>query len=141
MKSVLSERLLMGVVLSVGLMALVAAESEWKAPARAARKSNPVPLDTESIARGKPLYEKECFSCHGAKGEGNGPAAADLTKNPGNLSSAEFWKQTDGALFWKITEGNKPMPTFEKLFSENQRWDVVNYLHTFAPKESGKQPK
>ena len=116
------------------------AGTEWQAPARAARKKNPTPADDKSMAAGKVIYLRECRSCHGDSGKGDGPSAKDLTKNPGNLTTAKFWGQTDGALLWKVTEGNKPMPAFDKLLSDDDRWNVVNYLHTYKPKDV-EQPK
>ena len=107
--------------------------SEWKAPTRAARKKNPIASDAASIASGKAVYVKQCLSCHGAAGKGDGPAAKDLEKPPGDLSNPKVWDETDGALFWKISEGKKPMPTFEKLATEEERWNVINYVRTLAP--------
>jgi mono/diheme cytochrome c family protein len=107
---------------------------QWKAPARAARKKNPVPADEKSIAAGKVFYVKECLACHGATGKGDGPSAKDLERPAGDLSNPKMWQQTDGELFWKITEGKKPMPSYEKNFSEEDRWNVVNYTRTLAPK-------
>jgi len=119
------------------LMLLIAADdSEWKAPARAARKQNPVGSNEQTIAEGKQLFTKQCLSCHGPAGKGDGPAAKDLEKKPGNLSDPKLWEQTDGALFWKITEGRKPMPTFEKILTEDERWRVINFVRTLAPKPS-----
>jgi len=106
---------------------------QWKAPARAARKKNPIASDAASIATGKAVYVKQCLSCHGTAGKGDGPSAKDLEKPPGDLSNPKLWEQTDGALFWKISEGKKPMPTFEKLTSEEERWNVINYVRTLAP--------
>lgn len=126
--------LLLGSGMILVARAQPAPKEEWKAPARAARKANPVPADEKSITAGKALYQRECFSCHGAKGKGDGSAAKDLEVSPGNLSDPKMWQQTDGALFWKITEGKKPMPSFEKTFSEEERWHVVNYIRTLAPK-------
>ena len=37
-------------------------------------------------------------------------------------------------MFWKITTGKAPMPTFEKLVSEDDRWNVINYVRTLAPR-------
>jgi mono/diheme cytochrome c family protein len=124
----------LGAMMAVSWSFALGDEEEWKAPARASRKENPIPADDKSVATGKDLYTKECYSCHGTKGKGDGPGARDLTKNPGDLSKPEMWKQTDGALFWKITEGKKPMPSMEKTWSEDQRWNVVNYVRTLAPK-------
>ena len=107
---------------------------KWTAPARAAAKKNPVLANETSIALGKKIYERHCLSCHGLTGRGDGPAAAHLEKRPGNLSNPRLWEQSDGALFWKITEGHKPMPTFKNLTSDEERWPVINYIRTLAPK-------
>jgi mono/diheme cytochrome c family protein len=107
---------------------------EWKVPLRAARKKNPIPADEKSIAAGKVVYVKECLSCHGTKGVGDGPGAKDLTKPPGDLTSAKVQQQTDGAIFYKVTEGRKPMPATDKTLTDDQRWQVVDYIRTFAPK-------
>ena len=109
-------------------------KTEWKAPARAAKRKNPIAADDASIAAGKAIYTKQCLSCHGNAGKGDGPAAKDLTTKPGDLSNPKLWSQTDGELFWKISEGKKPMPTFDKLLSEDERWTVINYVRTLAPK-------
>ena len=111
----------------------------WKAPARAARKKNPIPADEKSIAAGKVLYEHECLACHGKSGKGDGPSAKDLERSPGDLSSPHVAAQSDGELFWKITEGRKPMPSFEKKFSDDERWQIVNYIRTLAPPAEGKK--
>lgn len=109
---------------------------EWIASTRAAKKKNPVAADDLSLARGKALYVKECASCHGDKGKGDGPGAKDLEKKPGDLSVPKLWKQSDGALFWKLTEGRKPMPSYLQTMTEDDRWHIINYLRTLAPKQS-----
>ncbi len=105
--------------------------------ARASRRANPVPADAAAIAAGKALYTQHCFSCHGVAGRGDGPAAKDLERSPGDLSKPAMWDQTDGALFWKLTEGKKPMPTFATLTTETQRWQIIDYVRTLAPKPAG----
>ena len=107
-------------------------EEEWKAPPRAARKKNPIAADDKSIASGKNVYAAQCLSCHGKTGKGDGPAAKDLNPKPHDLGDAKVGAQSDGALFWKLTEGRKPMPSFEKLITEDERWHVINYIRTFA---------
>jgi mono/diheme cytochrome c family protein len=135
-----------GMLALLGVLALGAREApgqvpppqgaeEWKAPARAAKKKNPVPADEKSIAAGKAVYIGQCFSCHGATGKGDGPAAKDLPRKAGDLSNPKMDEQSDGALFWKITEGRTPMPTYEKLLKEEDRWAVVNYVRTLVPRE------
>jgi mono/diheme cytochrome c family protein len=111
----------------------------WIAPLRAARQENPVAPDEKSLAQGKMLFVAGCLPCHGATGKGDGPAAATLERNgvrvhPGNLADAKMWQQTDGAIFWKLTEGKTPMPAWRETLSEEQRWSVIHYIRTLAPK-------
>lgn len=113
----------------------------WTAPARAARKENPVAADAKSIAKGKELYAMNCVPCHGATGAGDGPVGMTLERNgvpvhPGNLTDSKVRQQTDGALFWKLTEGNTPMPSWGETLSDEQRWAVINYIRTFSPQAS-----
>jgi mono/diheme cytochrome c family protein len=107
---------------------------EWKAPARATRRKNPIACDEKSIAAGKVVYAAQCLSCHGPTGIGDGPAAHDLNPKPSNLSDSAIQRRSDGWMFWKITEGKKPMPNFDKLISEDDRWNVINFVRTFAAK-------
>ncbi len=109
-------------------------KEEWKAPESAKSKKNPVAVDQAGIAAGKQAYEKECLSCHGKKGKGDGPNSATLEKEPGDLTSAKVQDQTDGELFWKITQGKKPMPATNLTLTDEQRWQVVNYIRTFGKK-------
>lgn len=122
------------------VLAGLSAEDEWKSPSRAAKKKNPIPLDDKSADLGRKVYVKECLSCHGDKGKGDGPSAKDLETKPGDLSDAKLWDQSDGALFWKVTEGRKPMPGFEKTLKEEERWHVVNYMRTLAPRPATVTP-
>lgn len=104
----------------------------WVAPAADAAKKNPIAATSASIAEGKKLYDQNCSPCHGMKGKGDGAAAAGLTIKPANHTSAEIQSQTDGTLFWMITTGRNPMPTYKTVFTENQRWAMVNYIRTLA---------
>jgi mono/diheme cytochrome c family protein len=104
----------------------------WKVPAFKAKKANPTPADGASIERGKAFFVQECVACHGETGRGDGPGAKDLEKKPGNLTNPELWNQSDGALFFKITVGRRPMPSFRDTFSSDERWHIVNYIRTLA---------
>jgi mono/diheme cytochrome c family protein len=123
-----------------------ASKAAWTAPARAARKENPVPADAKSIEQGKSFFNMACFPCHGASGKGDGPSGSTLERNgvkirPGNLADPKMWSQSDGAIFWKISEGNSPMPTFAQTFTEEQRWQIVDYVRTLAPRPAGNSPE
>lgn len=106
------------------------AQDEWKAPASADAVKNPLTSDAATITAGKAVYAKQCQSCHGKKGKGDGPSAKDLDKAAGDFTKAKTQTQTDGALFWKITEGRKPMPSFKKKLDETQRWQSIIYMRT-----------
>jgi mono/diheme cytochrome c family protein len=102
----------------------------WPAPAAAISVKNPVKSDAISIKDGKALYIKNCKSCHGDAGKGDGTKAGNLDISCGDFSSTEVTKATDGELYWKITEGRKPMPTFSKKLTDSERWAIVNYIRT-----------
>ncbi len=106
----------------------------WTAPATADKETNPMASNAATIDAGKSVYKSKCIDCHGPKGKGDGPKSADLDKNPQDFTKAEFQKQSDGSLFWKIAEGRKPMPSFKGELSKEQRWQVVSYIRTLGKK-------
>lgn len=100
-------------------------------PDKYKKMKNPVKSDAESIATGKALYVKHCKSCHGSKGLGDGPKAAQLKTECGDFSKADFQSQSDGSIFYKTSEGRKDMPSFKKKIpDETDMWSVVNYMRT-----------
>jgi len=124
-------------IVLLGAAGAVDSTSEkWAAPAAEAAKKNPIPTSQSSIAAGEKIYTKRCAGCHGTSGNGDGPDAADLGIHPAKLSQVAGG-ESDGALFWKITTGKKPMPSFgsgSKRLSETDRWNVINYVRTLAKK-------
>ena len=106
--------------------------AKFVAPTTANDLKNPVKGDAAATAEGKKIYDSNCSICHGMKGKGDGVAAAGLSKPPADHSSATFQSQTDGAIFWKVTQGNSPMPSYKAVYSETQRWQLVNYMRTLA---------
>lgn len=107
-------------------------KEKWTAPATETRKKNPVAVSESSIAAGQKIYLKRCLACHGKTGNGDGPDAADLGIHPAKLSDPAIVAEADGALFWKITVGKKPMPNYGSRLSPTERWNVINYLRTLA---------
>ena len=105
---------------------------KWLSPAPSAAKKNPVMATQESIAAGQKIYSKTCAMCHGKTGDADGPAVIELNIHPAKLSDPQLATQSDGALFWKITTGKKPMPAYGKRLSETDRWNLVNYVRTLS---------
>jgi mono/diheme cytochrome c family protein len=106
---------------------------DWKAPPTVVNRPNPVPANANTIALGQKLYVSNCMTCHGQSGKGDGPGGAALEKKPADLAARVRAGESDGELFWKITEGRSPMVSWKSL-SETQRWELVNYLKTLAGK-------
>ena len=103
----------------------------WNVPEKFVKMSNPVKSDAVTLKEGKALWGKHCQSCHGKTGLGDGPKAAQLKTESGDLSLADFQKQTDGSIFYKISEGRDDMPAFKKKLSDDEEiWQLVNYIRT-----------
>lgn len=120
-------------VVIIIIMAFIpkAQNDPWPVPDKYKNMPNPVKPDATSIAAGKELYVQHCKSCHGTKGKGDGPKAAQLDTESGDFTKDDFQKQTDGALFYKTLEGRKDMPSFKKKIPDQKDiWAVVNYMRT-----------
>jgi mono/diheme cytochrome c family protein len=111
---------------------VMAQTKPWVAPAAAIAIKNPVPSSPASLKDGKSLYATNCAPCHGDKGKGDGPAAAALSPKPANHTSAAVQNEKDGSLFWKISEGKQPMPSYKTMLTETQRWELVVYIRSLA---------
>jgi mono/diheme cytochrome c family protein len=104
----------------------------WPVPEASKKMKSAVASSPASIAEGKALWSTHCKSCHGAKGLGDGSKAAQLKTEPGDFSKAVVQSQTDGALFFKLSEGRDDMPSFKKKLADaDERWSIVNYMRTF----------
>ena len=106
-------------------------QDPWPVPDKYKTMVNPLKGDAASVAEGKSIYTQHCVSCHGKKGKGDGPKAAQLETESGDFTSPDFQKQTDGAIFYKTSEGRKDMPSFKKKIPDADGiWSVANYLRT-----------
>jgi mono/diheme cytochrome c family protein len=98
-------------------------DPNWRVPDEAAARLNPLAHKSQVVAGGQKLFLRNCAQCHNQDGSGI------PTKHAADLQLAVVQGQSDGALFWKITNGNpdRGMPSFSKL-PELQRWQLVLYL-------------
>jgi mono/diheme cytochrome c family protein len=89
------------------------------------------------LSAARDLYKDKCAKCHGETGKGDGVEAAMYSVKAHDFSDASMMKdKTDGEIFYKITEGRRPMPSFKKQLADEQRWQLVNFLRTFAVKSA-----
>ena len=106
-----------------------AAAKPWVAPDDARAVKNPVPATPENLAAGAQTFKDNCMLCHGEKGMGDGPGAKTIKVKPANFTDAKLLAlETDGSLFWKMSNGRGPMPSWKDDLSETERWQLVNYL-------------
>lgn len=109
-------------------------------------RKNPVKFTEVSAGRGKKIFNTQCALCHGVKGDGKGDLAADMKLDLPDFTKADTLKsRTDGELFTIIGTGKDPMPGQGGRMTEQQRWNLVNYLRTLSgkvpEKSTGKEPE
>jgi mono/diheme cytochrome c family protein len=126
-----------GLVGSLALMSWTstpqAKSKPWTIPANYMSMKNTVKADDASMAKAKELWNKNCKSCHGAKGAGDGTKGASLKTEMRNMASKEFQAQKDGAIFYQVTVGRDEMPSYEKKIPDaNERWMLVNLMRSFG---------
>ena len=86
----------------------------WQAPDSAKQVKNPVKVTKENLDAAAKLFRENCMTCHGETGAGDGPAAESLMRPPANFTDEKLMtKATDGELFWKISTGRTPMPSWQ----------------------------
>jgi mono/diheme cytochrome c family protein len=131
-------KLLFVVVLSVAAICIVYAanhfsDSSWPVPEEAKQLTNPLRTSDAALQSAKTVYKNKCAQCHGDAGAGNGPDARRYDPPPSDFSDPKLMHGvTDGELFYKISEGKKPMPVFKAKLTEEQRWQLVLLVRSFA---------
>jgi len=103
-------------------------------PEAYAGKTSPVEADSASLARGETIYTRDCATCHGAGGMGDGPAGAALDPKPAPVAHTSQM-MSDDYLFWRLSEGGAQfktaMPAWASL-DESSRWDLINYMRALG---------
>lgn len=110
-------------------------QDRWVAPAWADTLISPHHDEPLTLANGEELFGLYCASCHGESGYGDGAAGGALGQKPANFHDSLVKKQTNGALFWKISNGRGNMPPFQDVFTAEQRWQLVAYLRKLSVTE------
>jgi mono/diheme cytochrome c family protein len=126
LKLVFASTLLMLISLS-----LTAQPKPWIVPANFKTMKNPVAAGDASAKAGLALYTKNCASCHGKAGLGDGVKARSLKQFPGDFSKADYQNQSDGDLFFKTKFGRDEMPKYDGKLSDDDIWNIINCTRTF----------
>jgi len=122
----MKSNLLLAVFLIITL--LKSSAQSWDVPEDKKTRVSPFKFTTETAAKGQDLFKRNCTSCHGEPTKAN---FQPLVPPPGDPATDKFQKQTDGALFYKITTGRGLMPTFKDVLTEEDRWSVISYFRSF----------
>jgi putative copper resistance protein D len=100
-----------------------------------------VPYHAVSVASGAALFRAHCATCHGPGGRGDGPGGAGLPRLPADLTAPHTAQHTAGDMFWWLTHGIPAggMPPFDGVLSEEERWDLINFIRTLGASEQARQ--
>ena len=118
---------------AIGVFHVATERRDWAIPPEAKAMKNPLDASEATLRSIKPVYNENCAQCHGYSGKGDGREArshgtlpADFTE-PGRMAA-----QSDGELFYKLSEGKRPMPSFKNRLTEKQRWQLVLLVRSFV---------
>lgn len=114
---------------------------------------NPLRADRENfqvhVSKGKEVYYKNCFYCHGDGLDGQGHFAEGFNPKPANFTDVGTIAQLqESYLFWRIAKGgpnlpteatpwNSAMPAWENNLTKEEIWSVILYLY----EATGHQPR
>ena len=105
----------------------------WPVPEQAKQLKNPLQPTLPALKSAREVYADKCAHCHGDLGKGDGRDANRYDPPPTNFTDAKRMDAaTDGELFYKISEGKKPMPVFKTKLTEDQRWQLVLLIRSVA---------
>jgi len=119
------------IFMSIGFAALH--KQNWDAPPDIKQMKNPVAPTAANRKEAQSIFDEKCSNCHGDTGKGDGSDAMMYDPPPADLTDAKRMSRfTDGELYYRITVGKKPMPSFEKRLTEQQRWEMVLLVRSLA---------
>jgi mono/diheme cytochrome c family protein len=124
------------------------AKAGAKSASAIADMSLPMPLGLKGDPdKGRIFFMSNCFTCHGVKGDGEGPRAYFITPPPRNfLLETSRQRLNRPVLFEAVTNGRlgTNMPAWGKVLSNQEIADVAEFVFEnfiSAPKETGNEGK
>jgi mono/diheme cytochrome c family protein len=120
-------------VMGIALLLTTRENRPWKIPDEAKQQKNPLQPSAAGLQSVRGIYLENCAQCHGDSGKGDGSEAKMHDPLPADLSNYKFNSGlTDGEIFYQISLGKKPMPAFKNRLTEDQRWQLVFLVRSFA---------
>ena len=139
MRKILLAGTLILIFISIGLGAFH--KTQWIVPPDEKARKNPLTTSEANLTAAKKIYEDRCVNCHGDTGKGDGSEAMMYDPAPADLTdAAAMSKVTDGEIYYQITQGRKPMPSFKNRLNENERWQLVLLVRSFAANPTAPPP-
>ena len=112
----------------------------WIVPPEYKSLKNPLTPSESNLNAARQIYADECAQCHGDRGKGDGPEARSHYPLPADLTDPKLLANApEGEIFYQIAEGRRPMPSFKRRLTEDQRWQLVLLVRSFSqqPATSG----
>jgi mono/diheme cytochrome c family protein len=131
-RKILLASLLLLVCISLGY-ATYQQKKVWAVPEGVKKLKNPLQPTPSNLSAAAQLFNNDCAECHGEHGKGDGPEAMMHDPPPADLTDLQHMRAvTDGEIFYQISEGRKPMPSFRNRLTEDQRWQLALLVRSFS---------
>ena len=114
----------------------------WVVPEEYKNLKNPLLASQSNLNAARDIYFDKCVQCHGERGQGDGPQARSHYPLPADLTDPKLLRNVpDGEVFYQISQGRRPMPSFKDRLTQDQRWQLVLLVRSFSqPASSGSTP-
>lgn len=92
-----------------------------------------LPAGALNLAEGRAIFQKDCASCHGERGLGDGPAGAGIHPAPPAIGTSALMKTVTPAMMYRVISvgiAGTPMASFATTLTPEQRWNVVAYVNS-----------
>ncbi len=116
------------IVLFVSANIILLNGQDWVVPENRRTRLSPFEFSDESRKEGETSYNTNCMSCHGNPGRNN---VINLVPPPPDMATAQAQKNSDGELYFKISEGRGQMPSFRNVLQSKEMWNIISYIRSF----------
>jgi hypothetical protein len=124
---------LLALICGIVVYWLIQENKPWVVPEEYKSLKNPLPASQANLNAARDIYFDACVQCHGERGQGDGPQAKSNYPLPADLTDPKLLRNvSDGEIFYQISEGRRPMPSFKNRLTQDQRWQLVLLVRSFS---------